>query len=125
MTATDDRQPGAGQASAASNKPDEFDYDNITSLSSDSCARPGGRSNYTPPISKKADDEATDEAGFDGYDDNAGGGPENLAPKKFADTGFDGYDDDAKGPATISLIGGADSNSAGDDGGDWDDRPAA
>ena len=120
MTATDDRQPGAGQALAASDKPDEFEYDNITSLSSDSCARPGGRSNYTPPTSKKADDAS----GFDGYDDEPGNGCENPAPKKFTDSGFDGYDDDAKGPATISLIGGANEGSDGD-GGDWDDRPAA
>jgi len=102
----------------------ELNLDNITSLSADGCARPGGRSNYTPPTSKKAVDEATDEAGFDGYDDDAGGGPENPAPKKFTDTGFDGYDDDAKGPATISLIGGGAADSE-DDGGDWDDRPAA
>jgi len=71
----------------------EFDFNKITSLSADGCARPGGRSNYTPPASSKApNDKALDASGFDGFDDEVGDGANQ--PQKFVDSGFDGYDDD-------------------------------
>jgi len=89
----------------------ELNLDNITSLSADGCARPGGRSNYTPP-----------DSGFAGYDDESEAA-KHAAPKikKFVDTGLDGYDDDPAGPATIDLI----SRMRGEDEGGDDDRPAA
>jgi len=93
---------------------DGADLTNITSLSADSCARPGGASNYTPPAKPTAD------TGFDGYDDDAAA-PKGSAPKKFADTGFDGYDDDSAGAPTIDLIRPEGEAADGDD----DDLPAA
>jgi hypothetical protein len=112
MTAKDEPKPGAEQP--------DFDYDKITSLSADGCARPGGRDNYTPPPPR--DGGGVDMgSGFAGYDDDAAA-PAGNAPEKFKDTGFDGYDDDAKGPATIDLISRI---KGGVDGGEDDDRPAA
>jgi len=88
---------------------DGADLASITSLSADTCGRPAGKANYTPP--------ATADTGFDGFDDDAAADTGNP-PEAFTDTGFDGFDDDAKGPATVDLIGKLESD-------DDDDLPAA